>query len=215
MGTVATCGDRARVKIRDTGENQFTDAQLLGIMNDILKDIYQTLVNVSSNLVYTSGDITTVDGTGEYTPSFTHNGFLRDGSWVDGEDIPLKQVGESSKIEWDYGTSTSQPEAFYVTEDNKVGYLWVPDDVYTIHHMYWKPVTTLTDYDNDTLPWDSIWNQAIQRALVVETLEILELDNSRQAILAESEWDKAMSMTYARGVRQERVISNMFTVEGI
>ena len=73
----------------------------------------------------------------------------------------------------------------------------------------------LTGYDDDDLPWGGIWNRAIERMVVVEALEILELDNSRQAIFAGIEWDKAMTMTYARGIRRERVVSDMFSVEGI
>jgi len=215
MGTVKTCGDRARVKIRDTDSLQFTDAQLLGITNGILEDIYQTLVNVSSNLVYAIGTVTTEDSTAEYTPGFTHNGFLREGSWVDGEDTYLQEVSEADKIKWDYDSTTSQPEAYYITEDEKVGYLWVPDDAYTIYHTYWKPVTALTTYATDALPWGGIFNRFIERMLIVECLEILERDNSRQAMLAGIERDKALNMVYARGVRKEKQVSNMFTVEGI
>jgi hypothetical protein len=215
VGTVKTYGDRARVKIRDTNSQQFSDSDLLGIINGIVENIYQTLVDISSNLVYAEDTITTVADTAEYTPSFEFDGFLRDGSWVDGEDLYLVQVPESDKIKWDYGTSTNQPEVFYVTEDGKIGYLWVPDDAYTIYHTFWKPLTVLTGYDDDDLPWGGIWNRAIERMVVVETLEILELDNSRQAIFAGLEWDKAMAMTYARGIRRERVVSDMFSVEGI
>jgi len=215
MGTVKTHGDLAALKVRDTGNVQFSEDDRLALINDILESIYQTLINVSSNLVYAVGTVTTEADTGEYTPTFSHNGFLRDGSWVDGEDTYLSQVSELDKIKWDYDSSTSQPEAFYITEDSKVGYLWVPDDEYTIYHSYWKPLTALTSYDEDALPWGGIWNRTIQRLLVVEMMEILEVDSSAQALIAQIEWDKAMNLVYVRGVRKERVISNMFSVEGI
>lgn len=214
MGTVSTCCDRARVKIRDKNARQFTDADLLGMINDILEDIYQTLVNMNSNLVYATGTVTTTADKGEYTPSFESDGFLSDGSWVDGEDIYLQQVSEADKIKWDYDSTTNQPEAFYVTEDEKIGYLWVPDDAYTIHHTFWEPLIELDDYDNDDLPW-LVWNRVVQRRLVVEMLEVLELDNSRHLGFLVIEEEKAMAMTYARGVRKTRQASDMFSVEGI
>jgi len=215
MGTLKTAGDSARTKFRDTNSLQFTDAELVSLTNTILEDIYQTLVNVSSNLVYAIGTVTTVADTAEYTPSFTHNGFLREGSWVNGEDTYLQEVSEADKIKWDYGSTTSQPEAYYLTEDGKVGYLWVPDDAYTIYHMYWKPVTAMATYATDTLPWGGIFNRFIERMLVVECLEILERDSSKQAVLAEIEMNKAMNMVYGRGVRREKQVSSMFSIGGI
>lgn len=215
MGTLATQADKAGVKARDSSYLQFIKDVRLGMVNDILEDIYQTLVNVSSNLVYAEGTQTVTDGVMEYTPTFDHNGFLRDGSWVDGEDVYMQQVSEADKIKWDYGNTTNQPEVFYVTEDGKVGYLWVPDDTYTIHHQYWKPLTVLDDYDADDLPWDGIFNRFIMRALTVEMLEILERDNSRQAIFAEIENNKALNLVYARGVRREKQVSSMFSIGGI
>lgn len=215
MGTLKTHGDRARVKVRDPNKLQITDVQLLGIGNDILENVYKTLVHVSSNLVYAESSITTEDGTIEYTPDFSHNGFLRDGVWLDGEDWFLTELTEADKVRYDYGTSTNEPEAYYINEDGDVGLLWVPDDEYTVRVLYWLPLTALTAYDTDALPWGGIWNTAIQRLMVVEMLEILERDNSRQAMLAEIEWDKAMNITYARGVRQYRQTSDMFSIDGI
>ena len=156
----------AGLKVRDTRYKQFTKVNRLALINDILETLYQTLVNVESNLVYAEGTQVTEADVAEYTPDFSFDGFLIDGSWVDGEDIYLSQVPEGDKINWDYGTTTNQPEAFYVTEGGKIGYLWVPDDAYTIHHQYWLPLTALDDYDTDDLPWGGIFNRAIQRLLV-------------------------------------------------
>lgn len=215
MGTVATFGDKAGKKVRDSSYNQFSKDDRLEIINDILETIYQSLVAVESNLVYAEDTQATVADTAEYTPSFSFDGFLQDGSWVDGEDNYLVQVSEGDKIKWDFDSTTNQPEAFYVTEDGKIGYLWVPDAVYTIHHQYWLPLTALTNYDTNTLPWGGIFNRAIERLLVVEMLEILERDPSRQAVLADIEMNKAIQMVYVRGLRQRKVISNMFSVGGI
>jgi hypothetical protein len=216
MASLKTAIDRARVKSGDTDKLLFSDDELIGMVNDILEEIYATLVNIQSNLVYGIGSVTTVADTVEYTPSFTtKGGFLRDGSWVDGEDTYLTQVSEADKIKWDYDTSTNQPEAFYVTEGGDIGYLWVPDDAYTIYHTYWVPLTAMATYASDSLPWENIFNSYIQRKLIVEILEASENDGSRQLALSQIDWVNAMNLVYSRGIRQERASSDMFSIEGI
>jgi hypothetical protein len=216
MASLKTAIDRARVKSGDTDKLLFSDDELIGMVNDILEEIYATLVNIQSNLVYGIGSVATVADTVEYTPSFTtKGGFLRDGSWVDGEDTYLTQVSEADKIKWDYDTSTNQPEAFYVTEGGDIGYLWVPDDAYTIYHTYWVPLTAMATYASDSLPWENIFNSYIQRKLIVEMLEASENDGSRQLALSQIDWVNAMNLVYSRGIRQERASSDMFSIEVI
>ena len=53
------------------------------------------------------------------------------------------------------------------------------------------------------------------RMLVVEMMDILERDGSRQAILADNEWKAAMGTTYARGINREQQRSGMFDVPGL
>lgn len=215
MGTMSTCGEMAGLKIRDSDRLQFTKADRLGLSNDILENIYQKLVFIESNLVYAEGTITTAADTIEYTPTFSHNGFIHDGVWLDGEDTYLGQVEEADKVRYDYGTTTSEPEAYYLTEDGEVGFLWVPDDAYTVHIQYWEPITQLTNYDTDDLPWGGVFNRYIQRMLVFEMKEVLEMDNSRDAAMAQIELNSAMNMVYIRGIRHRRAISDMFSIGNI
>ena len=215
MGTLSDHAERAGLKIRDSNWRQFAKTERLSLANDIIEQIYQKLVFIESNLVYAEGTITTVASIAECTPSFSHDGFLHDGVWLDGEDTYLGQVEEADKVKYDYGTTTSKPEAYYLAEDGKVGFLWVPDDAYTVHVQYWEPLTALTDYDSDDLPWGGIFNRYIQRMLVLEMKEVLERDNTRDAIMAAIELGQALNMVYARGVRYRRQISNMFSIKGI
>jgi hypothetical protein len=76
----------------------------------------------------------------------------------------------------------------------------------------------LTDYEADDLPWGGVWNATIQRLLLVEMLEFTEEDPNKiiyQTQMAGIEWDKAMSMVYQRGIKQERQLSNMFSTGGV
>ena len=81
MGSLKTCIDLARIKVRDTDKIAFdSDDDLIAIVNGILEQVYQSLVRVQSNLVYAEGSVTTVADTQEYTPTFTtKGGFLREG----------------------------------------------------------------------------------------------------------------------------------------
>lgn len=215
MGTLATAISRARVKIRDTDKLIFTDAQMLGMINEILQTIHDALVLTESNLVYAEGTIITVDGTGEYTPSFNFDAIMDDGVWLSGEDWFMPQLSEADKIKYDYETATSEPEAYYITEDGKIGFLQVPDDAYTIHVQYFTPLTELTDVDNDDLPWAGLWNSVIERMLIFEALEIQERDVTRHAIMVNDLWNQAMGKTLKRGCRPRKNNSDMFSVEGI
>lgn len=215
MGTLSDQAERAGLKIRDTNRLQFSKTERLGLFNDILEQIYQKLVFVESNLVYAESTITTVADTIEYTPSFSHNGFMHKGVWINGEDTYLGQVEEADKIKYDYGTTTNKPEVYYLAEDGKVGFLWVPDDAYTVHIQYWEPITELTDYDNDDLPWGGIFNRYIQRMLVWEMKEILEMDSSRDAAMSQMELNQAMNIVYLQGIRHHRQASDFFSIGNI
>ena len=79
MGTLSDHAERAGLKIRDTDRLQFDKTERLGLVNDILENLYQKLVFIESNLVYAEGTITLAADTDEYTPTFSHNGFMHDG----------------------------------------------------------------------------------------------------------------------------------------
>lgn len=217
MATVATQITRARVKIRDEDSLFFTsDTTLFNLIKDIIEEVYTHLVKVESKFVYAHSTITLTAGTGEYTPTFSHNGFVDNGSWLikDGaaNTVYLFETTESQKNQYNYLSGTSEPEAYYHTEDGKVGFLWVPDSgsTYTVQIQYWKPVSQPSG-TSGSLPWNGTFDRYIERRLVVDLLEIMERDNSRQAILASQEWDAAMNMVYRKGLRQRRVSTNMFS----
>lgn len=216
MGTVKTIGDKARIKIRDTSKTVYLlDSELLGMINDISESIYQTLCQIESNLIYGIASVTTVADIVEYVPTFDFDGFLASGSWVADNTVYLTQISESEKNRHGYGSSTGEPSFFYLTEDNKIGYLSVPDKAYIISHTFLKPLVELTDYDSDDLPWYGIWDAVFMRQLAVELLEIQERDITRQAMLLEIARSKALNMTYKRGIRQRAQRSGLYSAEGL
>jgi len=215
MGTLATAISNARIRARMTDKNVISDTQALALVNSNLEDIRKSMVMIESNLVYAESTITTVDGTMEYTPSFSHDGFMDNGVWLDGEDWYLKQVNEVDKVKFDYATQTSEPAYYYFTEDGKVGFLHVPDDAYTVRVQFWSPLTTLTDVDNDDLPWDGIWNQYVEKRLEFEFKDILERDTSTASAILQMLNDQAMAQVHRRGVRPRRITSDFFSVDGI
>ena len=215
MGTLKTIGDRARIRVRDANSLVYSDDDIMALANGALHMIYDALVDIESVFVYGHSTITTADGTIEYTPSFTHQGFLQDGVWLSGESWFLKQVTEEAKTQFDYLTETSEPVAYYLTEGGDVGFLSVPDDAYTVYVEYWKPLTEMTTYDTDTLPWQGIWNQVIERLIASDMLEIQSRPGAREIVLADILWNQAMNKTLSYGVRNRRQRSNMFCMAGM
>ena len=216
MGTLQTVVTRALVRVRGQGQHVYAnqDAQILGIVNGILEDINKDLHDIESSLAYSHGTIATVAGTMEYTPGFSHSGFMDDGVWVTGDTLFLKMLSEADKVAFDYTASTNQPIGYYHTEDGKVGFLWVPDAVYTVNVLYWKPLTEMTAIASDTLPWGGTWNRFIQERLTMDMMMIQERDVTQQAALVDGVYSQAMAETYRKGVRERRVKGSFFELEG-
>ena len=215
MGTLATIAARARIKGRDVDENLYEDADLVSLVNGILHEIRDELQGIESNLVYAEGTQVTVDGTAEYTPSFSFQGIMPEGVWLDGEEWYMPQLSEADKVYYDYGSTTAKPDSFYLTEDGKIGFLAVPDDAYTVHIQYWNPLTELATFATDDLPWYGIWNQFIEDRLVSEMLAIQERDTSWRAAILTGSYNRCMGKTYNRGCRPRKFKSDFFSVDGI
>jgi len=217
MGTLQTVVTDARYKVRDSNGNQYSDAEVLAAVNIILHEIHDKLSNIESNLVYGHSTITLADGTKEYTPSFSHQGFLNDGVWLDGNEWYLTQTEEPDRVGLGYEDDTleGEPRYYYLTEDGKVGFIDTPDAIYTCHVYYWKPLTELTAVATDTLPWNGIWNTFIHRRLIMDLLERNERDTSRQAVLASMAETQAMNRTYNLGTRRRKVTSDFFDIDGL
>jgi hypothetical protein len=218
MGTLQTVVTRALVNVRGQNKHIWAqkDAQVLGIVNRILESIRATLQLMESNLVYSAEDITLVSGTMEYTPSNTWFGVMDDGVWLDDEQWFLVQGAEADKVLYDYQNSTGQPDRYYLTEDGKIGFLYVPDgNNTTAHVMYWKPLTEMTALATDNLPWYGIWNGVVQDLLEMKLNKSQEKDVTIDALESSDSFDLAVSMTLQRGVRQRKINSGFFDLDGI
>ena len=212
MGTLQTAVTRALVRTRGQSQHVYAyqDAQVLGLVNSILEDINKDLQGIESNLVYSHGTITTVSGTMEYTPSFTHQGFCDNGVWI--SDNFLTFLNEADKVAYDYLNATGEPEGYYLTEDGKVGFLWVPDAIYTVNILYWKPLTEMTAIASDTIPFSGIWDRFVQERLVMDLMMIQERDVTQQSAIVAGVYDQAMSAVYRRGVRPRRIGGDFFSI---
>ncbi|KKK50754.1 hypothetical protein LCGC14_3121860 [marine sediment metagenome] len=215
MGTLATIITRARIKGRDVDKNLYTNDELIHLVNGVLHEVYDELKGVESNMVYAEDTQATVDGTMEYTPSFNFEGIMPDGVWLDGQESYLSQGSEADKVKYDYENQTGAPEGYYLTEDGKIGFLPVPNAILTVHIQFWKPLTELTDYDDDDLPWFGLWNQFIEDRLVSEMLAIQERDITWRAAILNGSYNRCMGKTFSRGVRPRKFVSDFFSVDGI
>ena len=224
MTTAASTITKARFKIHDEDSTYFdTDSYILTVINDIIQEVYTSLIFTESPLV--SGHTTVVTTTGttgstnEVSLSIAHAGIMEVWRVGYGEQ-PLYAVTEDERrhfnTEGPTGTAVvAVPKAYYLTENNStMGFLNIPDNVYTFSVFYWKETPSLAA-TTATLPFDGIFDKYIAQRLVVELLEIMERDNSRAAVFAQNEWEKAMARVYKLGLKPKMAMSNMFSVGGI
>jgi len=224
MTLASTTITNARFKIHDEDSTYFdTDSYLLTLINSIIEEVYSTLLQINSPLVQDSTVVRTTTGTtgttNEVSLGIAHAGISK--VWRVGYgESPLFAVSESDKSNYntDGATGTAVvaiPEAYYLTGNNStMGFLWIPDNIYTFNVYYWKETTALSA-TTESLPFDGIFDRYIEAKLVVELLEIMERDNSRRAIFAQNEWDKAMGRVFKLRIEKRKVVSNMFSIGGI
>jgi len=217
MGTLSTRCDLARLRAGDTDKTIVNDTQLLPLCNSVLGTIWQALCNAESNLVYSTHTVNAIADTHEY-PLAGATGFagvMADGVWIDGEDWYLSEVSEADKIGFDIDDTTGEPQYFYITEDDNIGFLWVPDDNYTVYVQYFKRFVEMADLSADNLPWYNIWDNVFEDLLTLQIRGLAERDVTADTIRLNTNWPLAMAQTIKRGVRKRRVKSDFFDVEGM
>jgi hypothetical protein len=140
---------------------------------------------------------------------------MDDGVYLDDDELPLKMITEQERQWYDPDNSTDKPEAFYLTEDQKIGFLAISNDSYTAKVWYWTPVTEMTDVATDTLPYYGIWNNFIQELLVLHLKHGQDRDISIDSLVGSDYYDRAMRLTLMRGVKERRINSGFFNLEGV
>jgi hypothetical protein len=199
--------------------NLVTDAQLLLVGNKALEEARKKLIEIESNLVYANDTITLVSGTGEYTPTFSHDGFLEDGVFLTGEENPLRFVTEEYKVHYDTDNITQPPDAYYVTEDGKVGFLNIPDDSYdTATIYYWKhkdEFQIASGETGDAMPFGGIWDGYVEARLEFAISKIYGRDLSIITAEIVGRETEAINSAYRLGIRKRRNRSDFFSAPGV
>lgn len=212
----------ARYLSRDPDGIDLTDAMALSMLNSILATIHQTLINVHSDLVRAEADqITTVDGTAEYTlesgaSEVDTAGILPEGIWQDGyPGNPLTRKIKSELVAAGYNLSDeAQPVFWYPVDMNTVGFCPTPDDEYTYNVYYWEKFTDLAA-TSDTVPFLGIFDQALRYWLAVEYLNTIGEDTSYLSIQLQNAYGTAIQNAYGYGCTNWRASGDMFDVEGL
>jgi len=200
--------------------NLISNSDILILANSILEECRNKMVEIESNLVYSTGTVTTVASTPSYELPFSHTGFIEGGVSVSGESPPLREVLEEDKVK--YGVAdgiTGPPTAFYLPASGLFYPLPVPDAAYTIDIFYWLPLTKLTAVSGGgaDLPttWYNIWDRYVTKRLEYEFRTIFERDTSSVAMELVGIEAEAIMAVYRRGVRKRRSRSDFFSVEGV
>jgi len=191
MGTLSTTVDKVRIRIIENKTRFFSDDDFLSLANDSIQEIFDELVGMECKLVANYSEQTLVAATAEYTITGIDT-LIPEMVYVDEVEVPVYDPLRPDELSYE---QTSTGIKFYNHDDGQDALIW-----------YWGPVPVLTDFDNDDLPWEGIWNNAIMRSLVVETKEIRTKKVNNTAALATSAAEKAMNRSVARYGTIQRII---------
>ena len=155
-----------RYQLRDQNSKQYTDDELLTFLNDWSAAVYKALVYDQSEIVRTgSGTITTVAGTETYSLSAVGvamgDFWAPHRVWIAGyEPLDLGEEDDRYDYEQTDGTFTRrQPESFYIAAGS-MGFVPVPDAIYTVRVKYYPEFVPLTSVAS-TMPYRNLFNQQI------------------------------------------------------
>lgn len=199
MSSLISKINTVRIRIKDKKVNEFPDADLAAIANSVLHRVHDTLVAVESNLVLATGTVSCLAETSEYVladEGIDTNTLIEDSLWIDDYENPLTAV-----LRTDLDEESGTPEEYAYLPNGSIKLFPTPDEACTLHVTYVEELTevtegTLNSYD---IPWQGLWDQAIERALVVECLTILERSIRIAAVSAADAWTIALNKTYKRG----------------
>lgn len=195
MGTLLTAMSAVRLRIKDPYKTEFSDADLLVLVNDALQQIHSELKRIESTLIIEEGSISCIIGEQNYTFADSFN-IVEDSVYIDDQLYPLTQVSTLQATETD-----AQPTEYRLMPDGSISVWPTPDEEYLINLQYFAELTEPTDSDYLTydFPWLGIWNQAITSMTALAALVILERSLGPLAIQSEQDWVSAMQKTYNRG----------------
>lgn len=204
-------------ELRNTGQVQFIEAEVLQYINKWYEIIYFMLAQYESDLVSTgSGNFVTVAGTERYDLSDNSMGDLWSIPQCDDagdSNVRLSALGgieivpmsdrTSHLIAKDQGTSQyNQPSGFYIWGD-WMGLLPFPDAVYTVYIENYIPNFIPLALIGSTMPFKNLFNGVIKQGLLITAKGRENYGNANDAAVMEIIKDSVMT------VLRQRSKSNM------
>ena len=216
MGNVLRILTGARLLCRDPDGIDLTDDLGMTLINNHIGLIHQTLVNVQSELIVSTDQITTVAGTAEYSLSAAARGIMPNGVWKDEyPGNPLERVTKSGLIAQGYDLSDeAEPNKWYPVLLNGVGFCLTPDDAYTYNVNYFDPIGVMTA-TSDAIPYSAIFDQALIYWLAVEYKMGIGDDASYLSGQLTNAYRTAMQYIYDYGTVKLQCSGDMFSVDGV
>lgn len=207
MGTLSTTLNSVRLRIKDKYKNEFSDADLIDLVIEVMEQVHETLRHKESNLVLSTSTFDTIAGVPDYTLVGIHD-VISGSIWVDSEE-PLKLLMMPTEA-----VENSTPVYYTILTNGDIRLTPTPDAVYTVSltscAQYTIPtVATIDTYD---FPWEGIWDRAIMRSVVLECLSVLERAIGVAAAQAGHAWDEAMMATYARGIIRRTMRGRLYDI---
>ena len=179
MATLQEVLVKVRERIKEDKVQYFSDTTLLNLANDVLERFYYLMQTYQCKYLSLT-EVLTLTAAEDYV--LTDFGSI----------IP-KYVITSLGFEVPVYSGVLDDNFSYLENSTGITFKNGSEQIGTqVSVSYWTPIPVLTAVTDD-VPWDSIWDIALQRNLVVECQEIRERDISRTAVLAGDSTDSALA----------------------
>ena len=186
MGTLSTVVSKVRLRIKENKVQFFTDTDLVSLINDQIGYAFDKMKNIECKAIITTTDLTLIAGTQSYALT-DYFGLVSDRVFTkSGDFVPL--FSEFNQDAFSYKPTTTGVDFF-----NHVG-----DEEVVVDSWQTKPELNVVDLATVDIPYGGYWDLAITRAVVVETQEVREHDNSRTSVFANEEADNALYAIFER-----------------
>jgi len=202
MATAADIITRVGYRTRKTIDSNSdpSQAEVLAWIEEACNWIQGVCIEYGSELGRTIGNIILLDGIQEYDD-------LASSLWVPAEKGWIKESNTYyyvTRVNKDdlvrlHGNPTdeSRPEYFYVTNDNKIGFIDIPDQTYDFYLPYW-PRHSITK-TNDPIPFNDIFNEVI-----IEAVSIRVLNRDEYNVQFEQGWLNWLSDLVVRTIEKRQ-----------
>jgi hypothetical protein len=215
MSTVQTLLNTTIARYIDPDKTTWADAELLAYVQMAVNYINQLLINRNDVFAAKQGTITTVAAAEtvtfvtctmtDFMAMYKGNKHDNTGVWINNSFLePCRELERSDYMDSDGTMQTGQPAKYYVG-DSYIGFLPVPNDVYSVKCMYFYTPTALAL--GTTMPFNGVFDLAISAYVTSMAAARSERDISAMTALYNELEAQALAVTNARNAIRPKMVN--------